>query len=79
MYFLLAGVVEKFRYLRPDWRLCSLHRPEDAAGRSHVLIPIKFSLGFCGRSAGRLGGLSLIPARCGKPSRSTPPDFDSPW
>ena len=47
MYFLLAGVVEKFRYLRTGLAIVlTFIGLKMLLGAVHFLIPIKFSLGF---------------------------------
>src|ERR1041384_8764788 len=81
MYFLLAGVVEKFRYLRTGLAVVlTFIGLKMLLGAVHVLIPIKFSLGFV---AVVLVG-SVVVSLIFPPEADTtiqvdlPPDFDLP-
>lgn len=81
MYFLLAGVVEKFRYLRTGLAIVlTFIGLKMLLGAVHVPIPIKFSLGFV---AVVLIG-SVVASLLFPPESDTtiqvdlPPDFDLP-
>ncbi|HET6974847.1 MAG TPA: TerC family protein [Pyrinomonadaceae bacterium] len=81
MYFLLAGVVEKFRYLRTGLALVlTFIGLKMLLGAVNFLIPIKFSLGFV---AVVLVGSVVVSLLFPPENDSTiqvdlPPDFDLP-
>jgi len=81
MYFLLAGVVEKFRYLRTGLAVVlTFIGLKMLLGAVHVLIPIKFSLGFVAFVLIGSVVVSLIfpPAADTSILVDLPPDFDLP-
>jgi len=81
MYFLLAGVVEKFRYLRTGLAVVlTFIGLKMLLGAVHVLIPIKFSLGFVAVVLVGSVVISLIfpPAADSTIVVDLPPDFDLP-
>ncbi len=81
MYFLLAGVVEKFRYLRTGLAIVlTFIGLKLLLGAVHVVIPIKFSLAFVALVLAGSVGISLIfpPAADTTIMVDLPPDFDLP-
>jgi tellurite resistance protein TerC len=81
MYFLLAGVVEKFRYLRTGLAVVlTFIGLKMLLGAVHVLIPIKFSLGFVAVVLVGSVVVSLIfpPEADSTIQVDLPPDFDLP-
>ncbi len=81
MYFLLAGVVDKFRYLRTGLAIVlTFIGVKMLLGAVHVHIPIKFSLGFVALAlVGSVVASLLIPAKGEQTIQvDLPPDFDLP-
>ena len=81
MYFLLAGVVEKFRYLRTGLAIVlTFIGLKMLLGAVHFLIPIKFSLGFVAvvLVGSVVASLLFPPAADSTIMVDLPPDFDLP-
>jgi tellurite resistance protein TerC len=81
MYFLLAGVVEKFRFLRVGLAIVlTFIGVKMLLGATGLIIPIKFSLGFVALVlVGSVVASLVIPAK-GETTIQVdlPPDFDLP-
>jgi tellurite resistance protein TerC len=81
MYFLLAGVVDKFRYLRTGLAIVlTFIGAKMLLGAAHIHIPIKFSLGFVAFALlGSVVASLLIPAKGEQTIQvDLPPEFELP-